>query len=419
MWMWLHADKLLFCGEGCLNMPIYLDEVPEDEDNISRPVTLRWVVLLILILLAGVALTAWQWTGDRRGVSFWLTALGLPFIIWGILAVFRHIGYRLELNGEAGWNYECESLKDAEIVRGQRFAWVLDTFVQTPAGRGTGSLVAAMVQATPLLKTSIPRSGGLPVRHARVTDFDAGPDAVKKAIEKVAMRLKHKLESLPDTLPCWLMFDCDASLSAEAETELLDLLMLKSGRELRQLSAKGMNALEYWLDNRWDKPSALIVLTLSLRPSSAENDAEAITSVVLCNRKSHQFTDAVRLHRPQQSNPDTLTRDMAHSLRWAKLSPDGIRTIWISGEAVTDRPGLNKSCEDNLLSLSLTDDIKSIDATLGYTGVASPWIAVALATSVVQEQGAQLIVAQPDPASEDIWLAAITAEERQKDLIRE
>jgi len=400
-------------------MPIYLDEVPEDEDSIPHPVTLRWVIFLIVILGAGVALTAWQWTGDRRGISFWLTALGLPFIIWGILAVFRHIGYRLELNGEAGWNYECESLKDTEIARGQRFAWVLDTFIQTPAGRGTRSLVASMVQATPLLKTCVPRGGGLPVRHSRITDFDADPDAVNNAIEKVAIRLKKTLERLPDTLPCWLIFDCDAGLSLENETELLELLTLKSERELRQLSAKGMNALEYWLDNRWDKPSVLIVLTLTLRSSPAENDAEAITLLVLCNRKSHQFTDAVRLHRPQQSNPDTLTRDMAHSLRWAKLSPDGIRTIWISGEAVTDRPGLNKSCEDNALTLSLTDNIKSIDATLGYTGVASPWIAVVLATSVVQEQGAQLIAAQPDPASEDIWLTAITAEERQKDLIRE
>ncbi|MGV3345340.1 hypothetical protein ACGVWS_06195 [Enterobacteriaceae bacterium LUAb1] len=100
-------------------MPIYLDEVPEDEDNISRPVILRWVILLIVILFVGVVLTLWQWTGDRRGVLFWLTALGLPFTLWGILAVFRHIGYRPELNGEAGWNFECESLKDMEIAPGQ------------------------------------------------------------------------------------------------------------------------------------------------------------------------------------------------------------------------------------------------------------------------------------------------------------
>ncbi|MGV3345342.1 hypothetical protein ACGVWS_06210 [Enterobacteriaceae bacterium LUAb1] len=44
----------------------------------------------------------------------------MPFTLWGILAVFRHIGYRPELNGEAGWNFDCESLKDMEIARGQR-----------------------------------------------------------------------------------------------------------------------------------------------------------------------------------------------------------------------------------------------------------------------------------------------------------
>ncbi|MGR7525736.1 hypothetical protein [Klebsiella aerogenes] len=400
-------------------MPVYLDEVPDEEDRISRPVTLRWGILLIVIMLAGVLLTLWQWTGERRGVSFWLTAMGLPFGLWLSLVVFRHIGYRLELNGEAGWNHECESLKASEIARGQRFAWVLDTWVQTQAGRGTGSLSAAMKLATPLLKTAVPRTCGHSVRHSRITDFDAGPDAVKSAIEKVAVRLKSALERLPETLPCWLMFDGGTELPAQDEAEILQLLTLKSGRELRQLSAKGMNALDKWLDNRWDKPSALIVLSLALRPSPAENDAEAIASLVLCNRKSHQFPDAVRLHRPQLSNHETLTRNMAHSLRWANVTPDDIRTIWISGEAVTGRPGLNKACEENTLALSLTDDINNIDTTLGYAGQASPWVSVALAAVAVREQGPQLIAAQPDPASDDIWLTAITAEERQKDVIRE
>lgn len=419
MWVWLHVDKLLFCGEGCLSMPIYLDEVPAEEDSISRPVTLRWVILLIVIMIAGVTLTLWQWTGDRRGISFWLTALGLPFFLWGTLLIFRHIGHRLELNGEAGWNHECENLKDSEIARGQRFAWVLDTWVQTQAGRGTGSLSAAMALAAPLLKTAVPRAGGLPVRHSRIADFDSDPDAIKKAVEKVAARINNTLERLPETLPCWLMFDGGTELAAEDEAEILQHLTQKSGRDLRQLSAKGMDALDKWLDNRWDKPSALIVLTLALRPSPQENDAEAITLLVLCNRKSHRFPDAVRLHRPQQSSPETLTRNIPHALRWAKVTPEEARGVWISGEAVTDRPGLNKACEENAFALSLTDDIKNIDTTLGYTRQASPWVAIALATGAVQEQGAQLIAAQPDPASDDIWLTAITAEERQKDLIRE
>jgi len=400
-------------------MPVYLDEVPDDVDNISPPVTLRWLIFLIVILIAGVLLTLWQWTGERSGISFWFTALGLPFCIWAIMLVFRHVGYRLELNGEAGWNHECQNLKDTEIERGQRFSWVLDTWVQTLAGRGTGRLNAAMEQATPLLKTAKPRAGGAAVRHSPMTDFDSDPLALDKALEKVATRLKNTLARLPETLPCWLMFDSDAGLTAEKEAEVLQLLGQKSRRELRRLSANGLSALDNWLDNRWDKPSVFIALAISLRPSPQENDAEAIASMVLCNRKSHQFPEAVRLHRPQRSDHEALTKNMKHSLRWAGLVPGSVRRIWITGEAVTDCPGMNKACEDNALTLSLTDDIKNIDTVLGFAGLASPWIAAALATGVVQEQGAQMIAAHPEPGSEDIWLASITAEERQKDVIRE
>lgn len=419
MWLRVYAHQFVFCGKGWLTMPIYLNEIPDNVDGISRPVTMRWVIFLVVIMLAGVVLTLWQWTGERRGISFWFTALGLPFCLWGILAVFRHIGYRLELNGEAGWNHECDDLAETEISRGRRFAWVLDTWVQSQAGRGTGSLSAAMASGIPLLKTTKPRAGGEPVRHARITDFDSDPQALTKAVEKAALRINKTLGHLPEKLPCWLMFECDADFSVEREAELLQLVIEKSGRALRQIPGQGMNALDHWLDHCWDKPSALVVLTLILRPSPQVNDAEALAAMVLCNRKSHQYPAAVRLHRPQKSSPETLTHNMALSLRWAELSPDAIKGIWITGEAVTDRPGLNQSCEDNKLTLSLTGGIKNIDATLGYASQVSPWIAVALAVSKVSEQGAQLVAAQPDPGSDDIWLTSITAEEREKDVIRE
>lgn len=419
MWLRMYAHRFVFCGKGWLTMPIYLDEVPDNTDGIPHPVRLRWVIFLLVIMLSGVVLTLWQWSGDRRGITFWFTALGLPFCLWSILAVFRHLGYRLELNGEAGWNYECYDLEETEISRGSRFAWVLDTWVHTPAGRGTGSLSAAMALGTPLLKTAKPRTGGEAIRHARITDFDSDPEALTKAIEKAALRINKTLASLPENLPCWLMFDCDADLSVENEADLLQLIVEKSGRALRQIPGQGMNALDHWLDHHWASPSSLVVLTISLRTFPQENDAEAISSMVLCNRKSHQYPDAVRLHRPQKSIPETLTHNMMHSLRWAKLSPDAIRGIWITGEAVTDTPALYQSCEENKLTLKLTDGIKSIDTTLGYAGQSSPWIAVVLAADKVSAQGAQLVAAQPDRGSDDIWLASITAEEQEKDVIRE
>lgn len=400
-------------------MPVYLDEVPADADKIARPLTLRWIIFLVVLLIAGVGLTLWQWTGERSGFAFWFTALGLPLCLFGLLFGVRRVGYKIEQNGEAGWNYECDTIETDEIARGKRFAWILDSYAQTQAGRGVGSLLEAINLGVPLIDTVKPRVGNMAVRHSRLAGFDTNPMALEEAVTKAAMRIQSVLEQLPETLECWLLFECDAGLSEQEEAELLQLITMTSGRTLHSLSGNGPASIDDWLDRRWQRPSALVVLSVSLRPEPKENDAEAITALVLCNRKSHRFADAVRLHRPQKSHNETLTHNMAHSLRWAEIKPEGIKGIWITGEAVTALSGLNQACEENKLALSLTEDIKNIDAILGFAGKASPWIAVALASKVVQERGAQLIATHPDPTNNDIWLAAITAEERQKEVIRE
>lgn len=400
-------------------MPVYLDEVPPGAKKIARPGTLRWIICLIVILAAGIVLTLLQWTGERSGFSFWFTALGLPLCLWGLLFSFRRIGYKAEQNGEEGWNYECENIEEDEITRGKRFAWILDAYIQTQAGRGVGSLLTAIELGTPLIDTVKPRSGGVAVRHSRLPEFDSSPAALKVAVEKAVIRVKNTLELLPDMLECWLMLECDAGLSGEEEAELIQLITLKSERTLRRLPVDGPAAVDYWLDRYWQKPSALVLLTLSLQPSPVENDAEAITSLVLCNRKSHRFPYAVKFHRPQKSTNETLTHNMAHSMRWAEIGPAEFKNIWMTGKAVTALSGLNQACEENKLTLSLTEDIKDIDSVLGFAGKASPWIAIALASEVVQERGAQFIAAHPDPTNDDIWLATITAEERQKEVIKE
>nr|WP_154325190.1 PrgI family protein [Pantoea sp. 201603H] len=400
-------------------MPVYLDEVPADAEKIARPLTLRWVICLFIILAVGTTLVLWQWTGERSGFVFWFTALGLPFCFWGLLFSFRRIGYKIEQNGEAGWNYECGVIENDEISRGKRFAWILDSYVQTQAGRGVGSLLAAIEQGIPLMNTVKPRVGNIAVRHSRLTEFDGNPDALEEALNKAAIRVKNILEQLPETLECWVMFECDAGLSEQEEATLLHLMVLKSKRSLHRLSVSGPASVDYWLDRYWRKPSVLVVLTVSLRPTPKENDAEAITALVFCNRKSHRFPNAVRLHRPQQSRNETLTHNMMHSLRWAEIQPKGIKGIWMTGEAVTSLPGLNQACEDNKATLSLTEDIKNIDDVLGFPGKASFWAAIALASEVVQESGVQFIAAHSDPRNDDIWLATITAKGRQKEVIRE
>lgn len=400
-------------------MPVYLDEVPAEAGKISRPVTLYWIAFLVFIVVTGIVLTLWQWMGERNGFSFWFAAIGLPFCIWGFLFSIRRIGYKAELNGHAGWNYECETLKASEISRGKRFAWILDSYIHSQAGRGVGSLLASIEQILPLMDTIKPRSGGIPIRHSRLNDFDYNPTALEDAVNKVAKRIGNTVEQLPETVKCWLMFECDTQSFAVKEDTLIHLLSLHLRREIYQLPVQGVRGVDYWLDQQWAKPSVLIVLTASLRLLPKQNDAEAITALVLCNRRSHHYPDAVKLHRPQKSTNETLTRNMAHSLRWAKTSAAKVTGVWVTGEDLTMLPGWNQACEENELVLSLTGDLKNIDVVLGFAGKASPWIAIALAAAVVQDKGVQLIAAHPEPNVNEVWIATITAEGRQKDVTKE
>jgi len=56
-----------------------------------------------------------------------------------------------------------------------------------------------------------------------------------------------------------------------------------------------------------------------------------------------------------------------------------------------------------------------IDPVLGYAGNASPWLAIALAESTIDERGAQIIATQPSLDNGDIWVAVITKEDACKE----
>jgi len=66
------------------------------------------------------------------------------------------------------------------------------------------------------------------------------------------------------------------------------------------------------------------------------------------------------------------------------------------------------------VEFSLSEDNSSIDPVLGYTGHASPWLAITLANTDVEQRGSQVIAAQPAADKDDIWVAVITKEEVRK-----
>jgi hypothetical protein len=56
--------------------------------------------------------------------------------------------------GAESRNVEREALIDSEILRGQRCAWILGTYIQSPAGNKADDLLKAMKVAAPVIDFS-------------------------------------------------------------------------------------------------------------------------------------------------------------------------------------------------------------------------------------------------------------------------
>lgn len=61
-----------------------------------------------------------------------------------------------------------------------------------------------------------------------------------------------------------------------------------------------MEAIDAWLDTRWDIPSLLLVVSIGYQSKPMENDGEAIGSILLSNRPTRDIPCTTRFHRPEK-----------------------------------------------------------------------------------------------------------------------
>jgi hypothetical protein len=93
--------------------------------------------------------------------------------------------------GAESRNVEREALIDSEILRGQRCAWILGTYIQSPAGNKADDLLKAMKVAAPVIDFSRPRGCDKPVRYAALPEYQTDlTKALKAAVNKLTTRVE-------------------------------------------------------------------------------------------------------------------------------------------------------------------------------------------------------------------------------------
>ncbi|WP_337014805.1 hypothetical protein [Leclercia sp. AS011] len=395
-------------------MPVWLDAIPEKAEKVVRPNTRRWLLFLAFIMLAGITLTLWGWTSERTGFVFWFTALGLPFCSWGLIFGLRRFAYKAEQTGAESRNVERELLIESEIQRGQRCAWILGTCVQHIAGNKTSVLIKAVANSTPAVQISTPRGSVSAVRYAALNAFQTDPDAeIISSTSTLVARIQKITERLPKDIPCCLMLDCDDDIRPRVAEHFRNELSAQTGRFFRLLAGKDLAAFDVWLDQCWEQPGIFVAVTFSLPAQPDEGDADAITMLVLSNRKAVAWPEAVCLHRPEKGQEAGLEKTLNRALLWAATSAETLKAGWHTGPAIASGSGWNMACENNGVAFSLSKDNRSIDIALGYARRAAPWLAIILASAACNDNGPQVIAAQPASDEDDVWVTIITKEVRK------
>ncbi|AGN85712.1 hypothetical protein H650_11205 [Enterobacter sp. R4-368] len=406
MWMWLYADQFIFGGEGSITMPVFLDEVPAAIPKVHRPDTRKWSGLLIFLLIVGCVLSFLFWTGAKEGLVFWFTALGLPLCLWGMFFGLRRIAYKTDQVWAESWNANRKVLWNEEILRGQRFAWLIASGVTTQSGSRTDKILSAIQSSYPIIQVQKTRGGNY-VRHSKLPGFEECQSAeFCEAIKTLIMQIKPVLAKIPSDITCWLIADFDTPELPDALPIALELISSETGRSFILLKNNGFEALDSWLDNTWRKPSLLLSISAEIRQAPREGEGEAITLILMLNRKHSDIPDAVQLHRPERYKNDSLTKTLSRALIWSQLLPEEVKGSCITGLNFSQDVEWYSACAENNLSLDMTEDHKNIDDFIGYGGVSAPWLAVAISSLVARSGAAQVIAVGTD--TNDIWIAGVT-----------
>ncbi|MBQ0326230.1 hypothetical protein J9231_00015 [Providencia rettgeri] len=402
-------------------MPVWLNTIPPAAAKVPRPNTRRWLVALLIIVFMGFALTLWFWAKDRTGFIFWFTAVGLPICCWGLAFGARRMAYKMQQVAASTWNDERESLIQSEIKRGQRFAYLLEAYIETPAGQGANRSLGAINKSIPFVALQPSRSSNQLVRYAPLAAFDQ-PDLMlmlTDCINNIVIKINPLLHKIPDDIPCYCVLEIDRAHQPQAEKILLETLKKENPHAFRLISGQGLEAIDAWLDTRWDVPSLCLVVSIGYHLKPVEASGEAIGSLLLSNRPIRDISCTTRFHRPEKSHPDNLSQGLSQAMLWGNVPPETITGAWVAGEGVDDEGEWSKACEHNQLQFSMSKANKMIDPVLGNTGKTAPWIATALAEASLNQDNAsdaQLIAVQPKHEDNEIWITVIS---RQTDNNKE
>ncbi|MBS9427760.1 hypothetical protein [Photorhabdus akhurstii] len=383
-------------------MSINLDAIPDKAPRPVRPVTLRWLIFLIVCLVTGAITTLWFWQDTRSGSVFWYCFFVFPFSFWLLCFGIRRLGYKCQQVWADGWDRECQAIREQEIRRGQRGARLIFTHASAPAGNDATKLPGTLQKKKVLMSPVISKDQDAVIQYARLSDELLAAKRFMTARELLLADVLPFLEALPSR---WHRY-CSIQLNVSESDVMMPEIFLPN---TLTCPGQGLAVLDNWLDMKPASPSVLIVIAAEVQDIPLNIAGEAVVALIFANHPIPEeiSTELTIIHRPHCEPVVRTSVAIERALLWAKQGTDNIGNSWLTGWGTSTDSVWSAAIEQQGLLLKDGETCWLLEKSFGYTGCAAPWLALICASEQArQEQTAQLYAHKT--SADQLWVGVTT-----------
>jgi len=428
-------------GEASFEMAVDFSLLPtEDTEAVARPSKVRWAILSFTIaaVLAVGVLLLWPAHLPTNTLKFWLTLtifpMGIPlFVVMRRYSIFE--GKRLDAEMQRDCAHEYNEVVFAAasrpfIVIGSTLRFTAERQVNTGSAVQSGSVNLTTRDA--IASDSEPvKARWIDVPKVK-PDFEGGDIVRQVAVTRwlyseILADVAQAIRTLPSRAEVEVNLWFDGELARDAYMALwqecwADQRLPSFMHIADERLPSGIEILDDWMDRMIAGEStqvARLVVAIQLHPVIANSPptgtSEAGTALLLAPDAmagKHALEACASLHRPMRGDTDAPKAMLANALKWANVKAEEISSGWITGLSVEQNGKLREAARQLGIKVAPTD----VDQTVGYAGVASPWLALACAVDALSGQTSrQLIVT----GERETMFAAVVRRDAKTDVTQD
>jgi hypothetical protein len=227
--------------------------------------------------------------------------------------------------------------------------------------------------------------------------------------------LAPTLRQLPDNAPLAVLLEVESGLPDGAWRVIWETAWNESGIRQRfvALDRLGLRAVDQWLDEPFDDQALLLVIAVHFAPTEPEATTEVVTGLLLGNRLAQSTLPPIAvLHRPElerQPSTEALLYAATQALDWGPVDATLVRHVWRAGIGARRHAAIQAALGQVSMSVTRDKGVYDLDISLGYSGRAAPWLAIACATQTMQGgAGPQFIFSGSGCTGAELWNTVLT-----------